>query len=128
MSSTAPPTLTAGSPSFVDARGCKAWLGTLPLTNISQAQAMVLEQLAAFNAADVEALERLKCLELLRDRVAFLNGEQKSRRGKTLPLSTADAQSWENARALLAQMEAGYRRCADEGGGAVAPHAALIAQ
>jgi len=73
---------------FNDPRGCKEWLNALPLTNIPQAQALVLEALRGLNAADLAGLDRLKCLELMRDKIAFLQGEQRSRYfGKTLPLS-----------------------------------------
>ncbi|MBC8023341.1 MAG: hypothetical protein H7Y14_09500 [Burkholderiales bacterium] len=117
---------------FADARGCREWLGALPLTNIPQAQALVLEQLQALNAADMDALERLKCLELMRDKIAFLQGEQRSRYfGKTIPLSPNDQNAWATGRTLLEEMEAGYRRCLADvraTGGEAAQHEALIAQ
>jgi hypothetical protein len=117
---------------FVDARGCKEWLGALPLTNIPQAQTLVLEQLQALNAADMNALERLKSLELMRDKIAFLQGEQRTRYfGKTIPLSPNDSMAWTTGRTLLEEMEAGYRKCLADvraSGGEVAQHEALIAQ
>ncbi len=117
---------------FSDARGCKDWLGALPLTNIPQAQTLVLEQLQGLNAADIAAMERLKCLELLRDKIAFLQGEQRSRYfGKTIPLSPNDSTAWTTGRTLLEEMEAGYRKClagARAGEGEAAQHEALIAQ
>src|SRR5689334_11328706 len=71
------PPSVAGEPlAFKDARGCKEWLETLPLTNIPQAQALVLDGLRALNAAEFDPLERLKSLELAREKVAFLQGEQ----------------------------------------------------
>src|SRR6185312_4734307 len=97
---------------FADARGCKEWLGALPLTNIPQAQAQVLETLLAMNEADIAPLERVKSLELLRDTIAFLQGEQRARYfGKTLPLSANDNSAWSTGRSLLEAMEEGYRRC-----------------
>ncbi|HUQ28675.1 MAG TPA: hypothetical protein VM051_08785 [Usitatibacter sp.] len=117
---------------FMDARGCKEWLAALPLTNIPQAQTLVLEQLQALNAADLGALERLKSLELMRDKVAFLQGEQRSRYfGKSIPLSPNDVTAWGTGRTLLEEMEAGYRRCladARASGGEAGQHEALIAQ
>jgi hypothetical protein len=75
-------------------------------------------------------MERLKCLELMRDKIAFLQGEQRARYfGKTLPLSPNDANAWVNGRALLEEMETGYRRClatAEAEGGELARLAALI--
>ncbi len=110
MASLTPP--PAKAVAFSDARGCKEWLNALPLTNIPQAQALALESLRALNGVEVDPLERLKCLELLRDKVAFLQGEQRSRYfGKTLPLSVNDSNAWTTGRALLEEMEAGYRLC-----------------
>ena len=117
---------------FADARGCREWLAAIPLTNIPQAQSLVLEQLQAMNAADLAAIERLKCLELMRDKVAFLQGEQRSRYfGKTIPLSPNDSSAWTTGCTLLEEMEAGYRRCladARASGGDAAQHEALVAQ
>ncbi|MGZ5046059.1 MAG: hypothetical protein ACXWF0_02245 [Usitatibacter sp.] len=126
-----PPSAARAAP-FTDSRGCKEWLNALPLTNIPQAQALVLESLRALNAADLDGLERLKCLELVRDKVAFLQGEQRSRYfGKTLPLSVNDSNAWGTGRTLLEEMESGYRIClaaALEPGAELSGHRALIAQ
>jgi hypothetical protein len=116
---------------FTDARGCREWLGALPLTNIPQAQSMVLDQLQALNASALGALERLKCLELLRDKIAFLQGEQRSRYyGKTIPLSPNDSTAWTTGASLLEELENGYRKCLTEAraGGDAATHEALVAQ
>ena len=43
--SSSPPGTRDGALPFADARGCKEWLGALPLTNIPQAQSLVLEAL-----------------------------------------------------------------------------------
>jgi hypothetical protein len=124
-------TVAAGL-AFADARGCKDWLGALPLTNIPQAQSLVLEQLQGLNGADIAALERLKCLELLRDKVAFLLNEQRPRYyGKSIPLSPNDTAAWSTGCALLVELEAGYRRAladARAAGGDAARHEALMAQ
>ena len=129
MSVTPPPTRSGAA--FSEARGCKEWLNAIPLTNIPQAQALVLEALRALNQSGFDGLERLKCMELMRDKIAFLQGEQRSRYfGKSLPLSANDNTAWTTGCTLLEEMEAGYRACvADaEGNPALAPHAALIAQ
>ncbi len=130
MASLTPP--PAKALPFGDARGCKEWLNALPLTNIPQAQALVLESLHAMNVADMDGLERLKCLELMRDKVAFLQGEQRARYfGKTLPLSVNDSNAWTTGRTLLEEMEAGYRLClaaATTQGGEIARHAGLVSQ
>ncbi len=131
--STPPPNRPAGSGiPFADAKGCKDWLAGLPLTNIPQAQQIALEALRQLNFAEFDGLERLKCMELLRDKVAFLQGEQRSRYfGKSLPLSPNDQAAWSTGRALLEEMEAGYRLClvaADAGAGEIARHGALTMQ
>ncbi len=130
MSVQQPP--TRGPLAFADARGCKEWLNALPLTNIPQAQMMVLETLRALNGAEFDGMERLKCLELKRDKIAFLQGEQRARYfGKTIPLSANDANAWTNGRSLLEEMEAGYRRCREEaqaGKGELARLGALLTQ
>jgi hypothetical protein len=122
----------AAGMAFADARGCKDWLGALPLTNIPQAQSLVLEQLQGLNAADMAAIERLKCLELLRDKVAFLQNEQRSRYyGKSIPLSPNDATAWSTGCSLLEAMESGYRRTladARAAGGDAAQHEPLVLQ
>jgi cyclic-di-GMP-binding protein len=121
MATTTPP--PAKALAFTDARGCKEWLNALPLTNIPQAQLLVLEQARAVNATEADGLERLKCLELMRDKIAFLQGEQRSRYyGKSLPLSPNDSTAWGTGRSLLEEMEQGYRLClaaGEEDGGEI---------
>jgi hypothetical protein len=126
--SSLPPSATADGLAFKDARGCKEWLQTLPLTNIPQAQALVLDGLRALNGAEFDPLERLKSLELAREKAAFLQGEQRSRYfGKTLPLSANDATAWNTGRLLLAEIEAGYRLCEEAAAtSSLAAHRALI--
>ena len=126
----APPPAVS-SLAFGDARGCKEWLSALPLTNIPQAQASLLEALRASNAASLDGLERLKCLELMRDKVTFLQHGQRSRYfGKTLPLSAADGSAWNTGRLLLEDMEAGYRKALEAAMASeeLRRHAALAAQ
>ena len=132
MATPLPPARNAAPVGFSDARGCKEWLNALPLTNIPMAQSLVLEALRTLNGGETDALERLKCLELMRDKIAFLQGEQRSRYfGKSLPLSANDSNAWSNGRALLEEMEAGYRACLDAPSGsddAMVAHRALAMQ
>jgi len=124
-----PPIRNAAALPFTDARTCREWLNALPLTNIPQAQAMVLDAVKALTPADADALERLKCLELMRDKVSFLQGEQRARWfGKSLPLSPNDSDAWRTGRSLLEEMETGYRTAAaaaQAGVGDMASHRAL---
>ena len=114
---------------FSDARTCKDWLGALPLTTIPQAQAEVLDALHAFPDSPLGSLERLKCLELMRDKIAFLQSEQRARYfGKSLPLSANDSEAWRTGRSLLEEMERGYRTALTTATSAGGSHAALITQ
>jgi len=125
-----PPPTQAAAP-FTEARACREWLGTLPLTNVAQVQGQLLDVLAGLGTAVVDPLEQLKCLELLRDKVAFLLDEQRGRYfGKTLPLSQGDERAWNAGRQLLEGMEAGYRRAleATSSPGELQRHRPLIAQ
>ena len=107
MSVTEPPT-KEGAP-FTDARTCREWLGALPMTNIPNAQYQVLSAMRSLAAnAGFDALERLKCLELVRDKVAYLQGAQRSRYfGKTMPLSANDNDAWKTGRDLMDELETG---------------------
>jgi len=127
------PNSKPGSLFFTDARTCKEWLKSIPLTNIAQAQQNILDALRILNRSpDFVALERLTCMELLRDKVAFLLSEQRARyAGKTIPLSHGDNAAWMVSRTLLTEMESGYRRCWTDAAGEESPltaHAALIVQ
>jgi cyclic-di-GMP-binding protein len=117
---------------FTDARTCKDWLKAIPLTNAGQAQRLMLEAVRNLNRADFLPLERLTCLELMRDKVSFVQAEQRSRYwGKTVPLVSADMAVWETSRQLVEEMEAGYRKCFElvgQGDTSVEPHLALIIQ
>ena len=131
MSVTQPPIRAEALP-FSDARTCREWLNTLPLTSIPQAQAMLLDALKKLAPAEAPALERLKCLELMREKIAYLLGEQRGRYfGKTLPLSANDTDAWRTGRGLLEEMEAGYRvalAAAQANVAEMAEHRALVAQ
>ena len=123
------PSDTGTDPSvfFGDARECKAWLGSLAVSSPAQSLSAMLDAVRVFNRAEFDPLERLKCLELLRDRNAFMLAELRTRHfSKALPLGSADASAWNTALAVVEEMEAGYRKCLTEG--ALDAHAALIAQ
>ena len=128
---TTTPSVGEGALQFVDARGCREWLNALPVTNLAQAQPLALEQLRSLNASSMAGIERLKCLELMRDKVGFMVGEQRARHlGAALPLAAADQHAWTAVASLLGALEAGYRRCAEQASSDadLAPHGALVAQ
>jgi hypothetical protein len=127
VSSTPPAAGDGASPFFADARGCKAWLGGLAVSNQAQALSSVLDALRVFNRATFDPLERLKSLELVRDRVAFMVGEQRTRVfARPLPHGAADVSAWETTRHVLEELEGGYRRALALP--ELAPHAALATQ
>src|SRR4051812_6879041 len=129
MSAT-PPT-GAKLAAFTDARSCREWLATLPMGNIAQAQGQVLEATQGLAGGALEPLEQLKCVEMLRDKVAFLQVDQRSRAvPRTLPLSANDERAWNGSRLLLEEMEAAYRRAlrAAASSSELQRHMALVAQ
>ena len=118
---------------FIDARSCKDWLKAIPLTNVPQAQQKIVDALRNLNRdTGFIALERLTCMELLRDKVAYLLTEQRTRyAGKSIPLAHGDMVAWNVSCTLISEMEAGYRRCwidAAPEGAALFAHGALIIQ
>ena len=122
---TNPPAAEAPSLFFADARACRAWLGGLAMTNAAGSE--LLDALRVFNRAAFDRLERLKCLELLRERVNFMAADLRERQlSRPLPHGEAEQASWEGVRNALEEMETGYRRCL--GDAALQEHAALIAQ
>ncbi len=118
--------------SFSDGRSCKEWLKTIPLTNIPHAQQLLLDALRILNGSEFVPIERLTCMELMRDKVSFLQAEQRARfSGKMVPLAAADMAGWQVSYSVVQEMEAGYRKSFEEGtGGAidVEAHLALIIQ
>ncbi len=133
MSAVATNAVQPGVLSFHNARDCKEWLKSIPLTNLSQAQLQVREALRALNQhGKFDPIDRLTCLELLREKVAFFLEQQRSRvLGKAIPLAAHEYSNLQSAADLAAEMEAGYQRCwqeAQAADAALAPHAALILQ
>lgn len=117
---------------FSDGSSCREWLKTIPLTNVVQAQTAVLDAIRYMNRIEMLPIERLSCLEMLRDKVAFLLTEQRFRYiAKSIPLSAADSNAWKISTSLTEEMEAGYRRCSTDAivdTDPLFPHAALIIQ
>lgn len=120
-------------PKFSDSQSCKSWLRGLPLTNVNLAHAEIVTQLTLLNrnGRAIPPLERLKILELLREPVAFLQGELAKRyQAKPLPFGHADQACWDDAMELWQAMETGYRLCLEHSGeeGELKEHRALVTQ
>ncbi|MEO8385076.1 MAG: hypothetical protein ABI583_07540 [Betaproteobacteria bacterium] len=129
----AAPNAKTGSLFFNDARSCKDWLKSIPLTNLPQAQQNLVDALRNLNRdSNFDPLQRLTCMELLRDKVGFLLSEQRKRyAGKTIPLTNSDIAAWNVSSNLISEMEAGYRRCWNDAtldDAALFTHRALIIQ
>ena len=55
----------AGRLQFADAAGCKRWLESLPLTNISSAQQTLTQQVELLGQSAIAPAELLRILETL---------------------------------------------------------------
>jgi len=117
---------------FRDASGCKAWLSTLPLTDVPRAHTAVEEVVDSLNLTELSGFERLKIMELIRDKVAFLQDSVVAGfAGKPLPLSNKNLDVWEGADTLWQRMQQGYRYCLSKvanGDEATSKHFALIVE
>jgi len=129
---TQPKLLNQTSLPFNDARTCKDWLHSLPLTDAARAHRMVTEVIDSMNLTEMPGFERLKMMELMRDKVAFLQDQvAHAFVGKPVPLPPAAWETWQRASELWQGMEQGYRYCllaAANGDADTAKHAALIVQ
>jgi hypothetical protein len=97
---------------FTDARSCRKWLTAVPVQNVWTALQTLHDQLQAMSKVRMPAMERLKCLELIREKVGFLYVEVRGKlASKSLPLGGMDQAHWQLALRVAEQMEAGYRFC-----------------
>ena len=127
-----PKLLNQTSLPFSDARTCKDWLQSLPLTDVTQAHHLISEMVDSLNLTEMSGFERLKMMELTRDKVAFLQEKVGSSfAGKPVPLAPAAWETWQRAADLWQGMEQGYRYAllaAANGDADTAKHSALIVQ
>ena len=119
-------------PKIASLASCKTWLAALPLTNVQMAQSEITGQLTSLNRFAIDALERLKIIEHLRETVSFIQGElAKKYQNKPLPFGVTEQIAWNKARLLWQAMGEAYQHCLQaclDGSAEVAPHAALITQ
>ena len=129
---TQPTLLNQTSLPFNDARTCKDWLNSLPLTDVAQAHRLITDAVDSLNLTEMSGFERLKMMELMRDKVAFLQEKGRgSFAGKPVPLAPAAWEAWQRTADLWQGMEQGYRYAllaAANGDADTAKHAALIVQ
>ena len=126
------PPSAGGEPPFADARAAREWLKLLPLINTLQSRLELDEMFSQLNASQIDAVELLKTLEVLREAIhTTQKGLLPHYTGKPLPLLEHEAQRWSEAQALWAQLETAYARCwraAREGHTGLVEHHALIAE
>jgi hypothetical protein len=119
-------------PEFTDATSCAEWLQSLPLINVGPSQGSLLGQLEELNACALPAGERLKILELLREPVMFVQGEQaKKFIAKAIPLTRQEREILGNVLALWDAFSTGWQHCLqalDSGDRELAHQGALICE
>ena len=127
------PSLTPDAvPKFVDAATAKAWVSSVPLSNVAAAQQALLGQLQQFNRCVTRPSARLGALEVLREAVHFVQIEQAKRfTNRALPMADVESEVFAGTIALWEQMRVGYLRClaavfANEPG--MRPEAARVCQ
>lgn len=99
-------------PEFSDGVSCAAWLSELPLVNVAPSQIRLLDQLRELNRYRLDAAERLKVLEALREAVYFVQAEQiKKLAGKPLPLTQVERGIFGQVAALWQELLIGYQHC-----------------
>lgn len=99
-------------PEFVDQDSCRKWLAGLPLTNVTLVQARLNYQLRLLNRYPLDAGERLKILELLRDPIDFVQEQYLQRyAGRPLPFDTPAQAAFDAGQALWQELLTGYLHC-----------------
>lgn len=107
-----PPLNKDEPPVFTNSTGCREWINSLHLANPAQVQAQLAEQVDRLNRYALEAGERLRLLELLREPVAFVQAETAKRFvARPLPLASQEQAAFDANIALWQAMCAGYQHC-----------------
>lgn len=99
---------------FSDEAGCRRWLETLPLTNVSSAQQALLVQVELLRQSDIQPAELLGILEALRDPIHFVQSElSRKYTGRPLPLDANESAAWARAQLLWMETADAYLLCRD---------------
>ncbi len=97
---------------FLDAAGCARWLKTIPLINAAAAHRQIATRLAALNAVDLDAEDRLGILETLRQPVVYVQAETaRGFTGKPLPHAPESRAAFAAVDTLWDHMARGYELC-----------------
>ncbi|MBS1190853.1 MAG: hypothetical protein H6R10_2645 [Rhodocyclaceae bacterium] len=101
----------ADAPAFRDPSAAAAWLARQPLAQPAQMQAALQEAIAAVDASDIAAADRLGILDRLRSAVILAQSALEPRYSrKPLPLPVADAALFSAARRLWRTLAVAYLR------------------
>lgn len=93
-------------------KAVKLWIEALPLANSGATARLLYNGLKELNALEVEPLQRLEILELLRQPVSFVvAGLDKHVIGQPLPLPQQKRQIGTVLRDFQRELELGYREC-----------------
>jgi hypothetical protein len=107
-----PATGDENRPAFADAADCKEWLNRIPLSNVGQAQPILLRQLNLMHRYALSPTERLAILEVLRGPICEVQeNAAKAFAGKPLPLAAVEQAALESTLEVWRMLAHGYLRC-----------------
>ena len=116
-------------PGVTSARGAKAWLRELPLSDARSAHHAVVAMLSEWEETPTAPLARLEILETVRGHVAEIDAQYAARYAeKPLPLGIQERNAFQHAQVLWRSMAAAYLECFEaslEDAVDLAPHRAL---
>jgi hypothetical protein len=102
----------SAKPEFTNVQGCTDWLRSLPLINVGPSHGRLLGELEELNCSEIQAVERLRILELLIEPVLFVQGEHaKKFSNRSAPLAKPEREILLNVIALWGALGHGYQRC-----------------
>ena len=126
-----PPTGRSNPPAFLNARSCREWLEGQPWADPAQSQARLLGQLNPLNRFTLQADERLRILEQMRESIYSVQSDcARKFAGRPLPLAPGEKACFDANQALWETLRTGYLRCLNaclEGDAKVSGQSALIA-
>lgn len=109
-----PPTDTEQPPACVDESTCRAWLATVPLNNIAQAQAMLLRQLTLLTRFALPVADRFAVLECLRAPLRQVQeAAAKKFVARPLPLAPPEQAALDSTLAIWQAAVTNYLHCLD---------------
>lgn len=125
-----PPLRSGTPPPFVDKAGCERWLAAQPLANAAQMQGELAERLESLNGWAIEARERYRILELLRQPIVAVEAESVKRyEHRPLPLSAVEQKALAASCRLWRELATAYLHCLRaclDGDSALVPDAAKV--